>query len=34
MTPEEFIYNDLKERRQESQFEERLKQLKEIYKWN
>lgn len=33
-TPEEFIYNDLKERRQESQFEERLKQLKEIYKWN
>jgi hypothetical protein len=33
MTPEEFILNDLKERRQESQFEERLKQLKEIYKF-
>lgn len=33
MTTEEFILNDLKERRQESQFEERLKQLKEIYKF-
>lgn len=34
MTPEELIYLDCEERRQLSMYEERLIQLKQIYKWD